>query len=156
MQRVQFDFPRHPIPFGLGEFPFLIFLVNKGNGLWCMIVKNWEKNQDKKWLRGLQMLQFECPRHWGGRGFHSISELTSRNGRLRREPPTNMQRFCSVPSHVVCVSSFTPRITYQVLLVIRFAYQGNCLEKLLSAYASTVNPATKKFSSSLKYFFRTL
>ena len=45
LQIVQFECPRHPIPSAslwLGEFHFLIFLGNKGNGLWGMKVKSWK------------------------------------------------------------------------------------------------------------------
>ena len=63
---VQFECQRHSNPWvslGLGEFHFLIFLGNKGKGLWGIKVKSW-KNFRKNWLKGLQMVQFESPRCW--------------------------------------------------------------------------------------------
>ena len=59
---VQFECPLHSNPsvlLRLGEFHFLIFLGNKGNGLWVMKGKIM-KNVRTKLAKGLQMVLFEC------------------------------------------------------------------------------------------------
>ena len=67
---VQFECPRHWNPsvsshpfLELGEFPFLIIspLDELGPQYESEKVGNFP---EQNWLKGLQIVQFECPRHW--------------------------------------------------------------------------------------------
>ena len=141
LQMLQFECPRHPIPFGLGEFLFFIFLRNKGNGLWGMKDKSWKKNQNKNGLKGSKCSSLNAPGTWEDDDILNITTTQRFKPALWRAVTkavtesyaANHRTICSVffiPSHVVCVFlkiklHSTPRIMYQVLLVIIFAYQGN-------------------------------
>ena len=55
--------PNFCISHRLGGFHFLIFLGNKGIGTPKHESEKLENFQGQNWLKGLQMVQIECPRH---------------------------------------------------------------------------------------------
>ena len=59
IQVVQFDWPRHSNPSGLGDFNFLTISQSSGK------IRNCEREKFGKLLRKLQIFQFEFSRHFG-------------------------------------------------------------------------------------------